>query len=150
MEQYIPKSTVVAEIEKRIRACGNCYILDELTSLHRTFNSIEAKVVDLEHLEQEVKDFCYEYDDRKDKWYDMTPHDKNIMVNPTWANFAMSIAKYFFELGMCVNNPITAADRGMAEEIIINLKRVEQDYRINLTSEIEWLRSKIQKGEKVC
>ena len=40
-----------------------------------------------------------------------------------------------------------ASDRGMAEEIIINLKRVEQDYRIDLTKEIEWLRNKVKKGE---
>ena len=40
-----------------------------------------------------------------------------------------------------------ASDRGMAEEIIINLKRVEQDYRIDLTKEIEWVRNKAQKGE---
>ena len=40
-----------------------------------------------------------------------------------------------------------ASDRGMAEEIIINLKRVEQDYRIDLAKEIEWLRNKVKKGE---
>ena len=63
-------------------------------------DALEVKEVDLERLEQEVKDFCYEYDDRKEKWYNMTPHDKNIMANPTWANFAMNIAKHFFELGL--------------------------------------------------
>ena len=31
---------------------------------------------------------------------------------------------------------------------IINLKRVEQDYRINLTKEIEWVRNQVQKGSK--
>ena len=36
----------------------------------------------------------------------------------------------------------TASDRGMAEGIIINLKRVEQDYQIDLTREMEWVRSK--------
>lgn len=41
----------------------------------------------------------------------------------------------------------TASDRGMAEEIIINLKRVENDYHIDLTKEMEWLRNKTQKGE---
>lgn len=41
----------------------------------------------------------------------------------------------------------TASDRGMAEEIIINLKRVEQDYHIDLTREMEWIRNKAQKGE---
>ena len=55
--------------------------------------------------------------------------------------------RYFFELGVRVNNPITAADRGTAEEIIINLKRVEKDYRIDLTREIEWLRNKVKKGD---
>lgn len=56
-------------------------------------------------------------------------------------------AKHFFELGLSVNNPITAADRGTVEEIIINLKRVEQDYRIDLTKEIGWVRNKVKKGE---
>ena len=41
----------------------------------------------------------------------------------------------------------TASDRGMAEEIIINLKRVEQDYHIDLTREMKWVRNKAQKGE---
>lgn len=41
----------------------------------------------------------------------------------------------------------SAADRGMAEEIIVNLKRIEQDYLIDLTKEMEWVRSKVQKGE---
>ena len=40
----------------------------------------------------------------------------------------------------------TADDRGVAEEIIINLKRVEQDYHIDLTNEMEWIRNKSQKG----
>ena len=60
---------------------------------------------------------------------------------------AIEIAKHFFELGMRVNNPITAADRGMVEEIIVNLKRVEQDYHIDLTREMEWVMNKVQKGE---
>lgn len=41
----------------------------------------------------------------------------------------------------------TASDRGMAEEIIINLKRIEQDYCINLTKEMQWLRDIVKKGE---
>ena len=44
---------------------------------------------------------------------------------------------------------VTAADRGMVEEIIINLKRVENDYRIDLTREIEWLRNLVKKEEEV-
>ena len=41
----------------------------------------------------------------------------------------------------------TASDRGIVEEIIINLKRVEQDYHTDLTREMEWLRNEVQKGE---
>lgn len=35
---------------------------------------------------------------------------------------------------------MTARDKGHVEEIINHLKRVENDYRIDLTSEMEWLR----------
>lgn len=41
----------------------------------------------------------------------------------------------------------TASDRGIVEEIIINLKRVEQDYHTDLTREMEWLRNEVHKGE---
>ena len=50
-------------------------------------------------------------------------------------------AKHFFQLGLSVNNPITAADRGTAEEIILSLKQVENDYRIDHSKEIEWVRN---------
>ena len=59
----------------------------------------------------------------------------------------IEFAKHFFERGMAVNNPVTAADRGTAEEIIFNLKRVEQDHLISLTKEIEWVRNQVKKGE---
>jgi hypothetical protein len=45
---------------------------------------------------------------------------------------------------LAIGNPLFTV---MAEEIIINLKRVEQDYHINLTMEMEWLRNKVKKGE---
>ena len=35
---------------------------------------------------------------------------------------------------------MTATDRGHIEEIITHLQKVEQDYKINLSSEKEWLR----------
>ena len=38
-----------------------------------------------------------------------------------------------------------AAD--MAEGIIVNLKRVENDYHIDLTKQMEWLRNIVKKGE---
>ena len=63
--------------------------------------------------------------------------------------YSKKLAKYFFELGIAASNPITATDRGTAEEIIVNLKRVEQDYHINLTREMEWLRNQVKKGEEL-
>ena len=38
---------------------------------------------------------------------------------------------------------------GMAEEIIVNLKRVENDYHIDLTKQMEWLRNIVKKGSKL-
>ena len=118
-EQYIPKSALVAEIEKwqdRItkgifsipltgRDRANATFEYEILGKVKDFlDTLDVKEVDLEHLEQEVKDFCYEYDDRKEKWYELCPNDRKLLYNPTWANFAMSIAKHFFELGMSVSN----------------------------------------------
>lgn len=54
-------------------------------------------------------------------------------------------AKHFFELGLQVNNHMTGADKGTAEEIMFNLKRVEKDYCINLSKEIEWLKNQVKK-----
>ena len=90
--------------------------------MKKTIDSLEVKEVDLE---KEYKDFI-----KSDNGRSM-----------------FETAKHFFELGLSANNPITAADRGMEEEIIINLKRVEQDYRIDLTKEIEWLRNQVRKRE---
>ena len=146
--KYIPLDAVVAEIEKRVnfnKALNAYSRADECNAILSFLDTLKAKEVGLPNFEQEVKDFCYGFDDRKEAWYKMTPHDQNLMVSPTFANFAMQLAKHFFELGMRVSNPITAADRGTAEEIIINLKRVENDYRLNLTKEIEWVRNQVKK-----
>ena len=116
MEQYIKKSALVAEIKRLKKEDGNPYFPSETADkyyargVHFTcdglvnfLDTLEVKEVDLDEetdLEYLVKEFCYEFDDRKDKWYEMTPHDKNIMTNPTWSNFAMQLAKHFFELGI--------------------------------------------------
>lgn len=68
-----------------------------INSLDSFIDTLEVKEVDLEGL---VKDFCYEYDNRKEIWYELCPNDRKLLHNPTWANFAMSIAKHFFELGV--------------------------------------------------
>ena len=138
MEQYIPKSALVAEIESLLDKSTyleeyDCAYRDgnngALYALKGKLDTLEVKEVDLK---KEYKDFVEE-----DPVY-------NKLVNGI---VGKAIAKHFFELGLSASNPTTAADRGTAEEIIINLKRVEQDYRIDLTREIEWLRNKVKKGD---
>jgi hypothetical protein len=48
-------------------------------------------------------------------------------------------AEYFFDLGIKVSRMITVLDSGIAEEFILDLKRLENDYKR--------LRKKIQKEE---
>ena len=134
----IDRDAVLAIIKNRIRACGNCYILDELTSLYHTFDSIEVKEVDLD-----FQRFAKEMD----AIFALPSSETKNTEEPL--NWEYAIAKHFFELGLSANNPITATDRVIAEEIIINLKRVEKDYRIDLTKEIEWVRNQVKKGEDV-
>jgi len=135
MAQYIDKN----EIENILRKLwkkddghnpehGICYN-KALQEVQCELDTLEVKEVDLE---KEYKDFVEE-----DPVY-------NKLVNSI---VGKAIAKHFFELGISLNNPITATDRGTAEEIIINLKRVEQDYHIDLTKEIEWVGNKVKKGE---
>jgi hypothetical protein len=109
MAKYIDKDALVAEIERRMKEITKEYQesktiqytligkINALENLLPFINTLEVKEVDLESL---VKDFCYEYDDRKEKWYELCPNGKKLLYNPTWANFAMSIAKHFFELGL--------------------------------------------------
>lgn len=152
MTQYISKSAIVAEIERRIAdnrkeiERANHKNLedyfegyeDALVLLKEQFlDTIEVKEVDLE---KEMQAFA------KMELEPLKIHDANIGISITMSQL-YSCASRFFELGMRVSNPITASDRGTAEEIIINLKRVEQDYHIDLTKEMEWVRNKTQKGE---
>ena len=143
MAKYIPLDALVAEIERRINE--NKKDIQRATHKHleeyfegyedalvlfkdKFLDTLEVKEVDLE---KKIREYINETDFAS---YDLE-YDDIIMT-----------AKHFFELGLLANNPITATDRGTAEEIIINLKRVEKDYRIDLTREIEWLRNKVKKG----
>ena len=144
MEQYVKKSAIAAEIRK-YKNNAEAYLKyhhnrnDKLVhsfeqeklrmcELLSFIDTLDAKEIDLE---EEIDKELYE------EWY-----GEYIDYN----KFRKS-AKHFFELGMSVSNSITATDRGTAEEIIINLKRVEKDYHIDLTREIEWLRNKVKKVE---
>lgn len=151
--KLIPKDAVLAEIDKVMAeemkfyetACkegdeevsSSPMVYTRLQMLRSSINSLEGKEVDLqEEVKRKWDSFSLYYDESR---------GCDVAVWPFWVY--KQVCKYFFKLGVRVNNPITAADRGTAEEIIINLKRVEQDYRINLTKEMEWLRNKVKKGE---
>ena len=134
--KLIDIDALVAEIERRkeeyeedYRKYGSPYdsvLREEMENILSFLNTLEVKEVDLkEEVERFAKECGYK----------------------SAATIDFQFARHFFALGLSASNPITAADRGMAEEIIINLKRVEQDYRINLTKEIEWLRNQVKKGE---
>ena len=144
MVRYIDSSALVAEIERRIdeinqfgkKASYEIGLVDAYKIVLSFLDTHEVKEVDLE------KEIREEY--LKWRWYSGKNNMLVILSEPQFNK----IAKHFFELGLSVNNPITAADRGMAEEIIVNLKRVEQDYRIDLTKEMEWLRNKVKKRKE--
>ena len=154
--KLIDKDALIAEIERRLKFVenrlkrNNSYteegniawerdkaLYDSYDQILSFINTLEVKEVDLD-----FQRFAKEMDAI---FALPSSETKNTEEEPL--NWEYAIAKHFFELGMRVNNLITAADRGVAEEIIINLKRVEKDYRINLTKEIEWVRNQVKKGE---
>ena len=141
--KYIPLDAVVAKIEKlisngqtKLKESEECndyesYVawaerIATCINVLSLLNALEVKEVDLD--------------------MEINLYVRNLHRVPNFEELN-KFARHFFELGMRVSNPITAEDRGTAEEIIINLKRVEQDYHINLTKEIEWVRNQVKKGE---
>ena len=82
------------------------------------------KEVDLEKEIEEVK-HNYKVDDNR--------HTSICSADIEW------LANHFFELGLSVNNPITAADNGTAEEIILALNTLGEEKMISYDKEIEWL-----------
>lgn len=137
MAQYISKSALLAEINKRITDAPINNIGHQrvwaYNDVKDIIDTIEVKDVDLD--EEITIAMPHKY-----SW----SGDGSTMLYTE--EQMKDFAKHFFELGLSASNPITAADRGTAEEIIINLKRVEKDYRIDLTKEIEWVRNQAKKG----
>ena len=134
--KLIDKDALVAEIEKNLR-----FIPEHVTAFdegeehayHKILSfldTLEVKEVDYKPMdndfERDAVNFCF-----------------NNGLNTT-PRIAKTIAKHFFELGLSASNPVTASDRGTAEEIIINLKKVEQDYHVNLTKEMKWIRNQVK------
>lgn len=136
-KQYISKDILMSQLNIELSNLWKAESEGHITEFGK------GKLEGLEGIADFISNFC----------------DKKVDLNKEIKHFTMSkelyeadsvikaVAEHFFELGLKANYPITASDRGMAEEIIINLKRVEKDYRIDLTKEIEWLRNKTQKVE---
>lgn len=136
MAQYIDKSALVAEIEKRIdrnneRAASYssnsehdylCRVKEKVyKSLLSFVDTLEVKKVDIN---KEISQFI----------------DTNFEKATIGHKLSLRrVAKHFFELGLSVNNPITAADRGTAEEIILALNTLGEEKMISYDKEIKWL-----------
>lgn len=144
MARYISKSAVLAEIRK--------YKNNAETYLKYHHNRNDKSVYAFEQEKLAMCELLSSLDTLEVQEVDLDEEIENYFKGfgkfpSVGIDDCIDIAKHFFELGMRASNPITAADRGTAEEIIINLKRVEEDYRIDLTREIEWLRNRVKKEE---
>ena len=90
----------------------------------------------LEQIEQKAKELGQKY----------FPDEYNIWARPNYeAQYVEYACKEMLEWADKKVEEHSASDRGMVEEIIINLKRVEQDYHIDLTKEMGWLRNIVRK-----
>jgi hypothetical protein len=137
MIHYIDKDTLLKEIEKlKCNLCPDFY----------QYNYDAAKVELLEKIEILINNLKGKNVDFIKEFYAFSEKHKLMDKGIEFADIEKT-ASFFFQLGLKSSNLTTAADRGTAEEIIINLKRVEKDYRIDLTREIEWLRNKVKKRE---
>ena len=150
MIQYINKADVVGQANIEITACRIAAKEGILTEFGRgKLEALEGIVDFLNTLEEKKIDL-----DKEARHYllnkHLSPlnevmHQADLKAEIQYHKDIENAFKAGFKLGLKTNCPITANDRGLAEEIIINLKRVEKDYRIDLTKEIEWLRNKTQK-----
>jgi hypothetical protein len=87
MEQYIPKSALVAEINKLYNGEIDTYTRDILGRLKFKINTLEVKEVDLnKNIKEEYRRRCYYGKD-----------NMLVILNEPQFN---AIAKHFFELGM--------------------------------------------------
>jgi predicted nucleotidyltransferase len=124
----IDKDALKVEIEKEIKDiyAGREYVgipsweereIDGLEKAIEILNTLEVKGVDLE---KEIT-----------LWANANPEIRLDDVE--------RLAKHFFELGIKVSRMTAVLDSGIAEEFILDLKRLENDYKR--------LMKKIQKGE---
>lgn len=95
-----------------------------------------ALVAEIEKYISNYKGILNKIDKSSDDWVEST------LMTESKIDMCKEILSFLNTLEVKEVEEPNATDRGMAEEIIINLKRVEQDYHIDLTKEMEWLRSK--------
>ena len=116
MEQYIPKSALVAEIERiKKEECPidtyegriKLFYFERFLSF---LDTLEVKEVDLE---KAIDDYIYTHDGRKRLALELDWKCCNLTLKG--GDEIIKFAQHFFELGVSANNPITAADRGTAE-----------------------------------
>lgn len=146
--KLIDKDALVAEIEKLVDKGKyheefDCAYRDgnngALYALKDKLDTLEVKEVDLD-----FQRFAKEMDA-----VFALPSSETNNTEEEPLNWEYAIAKHFFELGLSVNNPITASDRGIVDEIIFALNALGKEKMISYDKEIEWLRNKAQKGEEV-
>ena len=142
----IDKDALVAEIEKFEKALKNACKPNPFGNVEECMTDAELQVLDvvkeiINYLEVKKMDIEKEFR----SFLDDTEGMPRMWHSDEQLEWGLDIAEHFFELGLSASNPTTAKDRGTAEEIIINLKRVENDYRIDLTKEIEWVMNKVKK-----
>lgn len=123
MAKYINKDALVAEIEGL--KCTTFTNFDEgvnatVQTLLDFLDSLEVKEVDFH---KELLSFYRHTND---------------------SGSEIALAKHFFELGMRTSNPITAADRGIANEIIHALNTLCEERMISYDKEIEWVMNKVK------
>ena len=132
MEQYIPKSVVLAEIERRIKRFREekDSVSIVKTNTYKGFlsfiDTLETKEVDLE---KEAERFV------------QTKEFAECKGSPV-----MVLAKHFFELGMSVSNQLTWEDIKNLESLCIQ-KRVKDGLFDKEDYEEVLKRFKVQKGE---
>lgn len=160
MEKYISKSVVNAEIKRLLKSAEaylkyhhdinnkSVYAFRQqqlvMCELLYFLDTLEVKEV---NLDDKIYDYINaHYSEGCDGGMISDAHND---IGGVMYSDLTSLAEHFFKLGMRVNNPITAEDRGIVEEIILSLKQVENDYYIDQTKEIEWVRNKVKEEEDI-
>ena len=128
MAHLIDKDALVAEIERRKEHYENIQMIksgyeDNIEDFNELLSFLDNLEVKEDDLEKEIELVKGDYE----------------QVDVAWNNDFDFIAKHFFELGLSVNNPIIAADRGIVEEIILALNTLGEEKMISYDKEIEWL-----------